>query len=216
MHGNKIVLVAGLGNPGEKYARTRHNAGFAVVDALAERHGVSYWKSEAGCQVAEITLPAAQAAASGAASGEKRHVLLAKPQDFMNTSGGPLSKLARAHHLQPAQMLVIHDEVDLAEGQLNFKEGGGLNSHNGLRSIADKLQTRDFMRLQFGIGRPPGNRPDSSRSGGAAPPQLAITALRPVPSPRVATARPCVASPPNFSPSAASRQNILRNIYAHS
>ena len=155
MHGNKIVLVAGLGNPGEKYARTRHNAGFAVVDALAERHGVSYWKSEAGCQVAEITLPAAP----GAASGEKRRVLLAKPQDFMNTSGGPLSKLARVHHLQPAQILVIHDEVDLAEGQLNFKEGGGLNSHNGLRSIADKLQTRDFMRLQFGIGRPPGKMP---------------------------------------------------------
>ena len=159
MHGNKIVLVAGLGNPGEKYARTRHNAGFAVVDALAERHGVSYWKSKAGCQVAEITLPAAQASAPGAASGEKRRVLLAKPQDFMNTSGGPLSKLARAHHLQPAQILVIHDEVDLAEGQLNFKEGGGLNSHNGLRSIADKLQTRDFMRLQFGIGRPPGKMP---------------------------------------------------------
>ena len=159
MHGNKIVLVAGLGNPGEKYARTRHNAGFAVVDALAERHNVSYWKSEAGCQVAEITLPAAQASAPGAASGEKRRVLLAKPQDFMNTSGGPLSKLARAHHLQPAQILVVHDEVDLAEGQLNFKEGGGLNSHNGLRSIADKLQTRDFMRLQFGIGRLPGKMP---------------------------------------------------------
>lgn len=155
MHGNKIVLVAGLGNPGEKYARTRHNAGFAVVDALAERHNVSYWKSEAGCQVAEITLPAAP----GTASGEKRRVLLAKPQDFMNTSGGPLSKLTRAHHLQPAQILVIHDEVDLAEGQLNFKEGGGLNSHNGLRSIADKFQTRDFMRLQFGIGRPPGKMP---------------------------------------------------------
>ncbi len=155
MHGNKIVLVAGLGNPGEKYARTRHNAGFAVVDVLAERHSVSYWKSEVGCQVAEITLPAAP----GTASGEKRRVLLAKPQDFMNTSGGPISKLARAHHLQPAQILVIHDEVDLAEGQLNFKEGGGLNSHNGLRSIADKLQNRDFMRLQFGIGRPPGKMP---------------------------------------------------------
>lgn len=159
MHGNKIVLVAGLGNPGEKYAHTRHNAGFAVIDALAEHYSVSYWKSEAGCQVAEITLPATQASTSGATSGEKRRVLLAKPQDFMNTSGGPLSKLARAHHLQPAQILVIHDEVDLAEGQLNFKEGGGLNSHNGLRSIADKLQTRDFMRLQFGIGRPPGKMP---------------------------------------------------------
>ena len=153
------VLICGLGNPGEKYEHTRHNIGFAVIDALARRYDVRYWKSEAGCQVAEITLPAAQASAPGAASGEKRRVLLAKPQDFMNTSGGPLSKLARAHHLQPAQILVIHDEVDLAGGQLNFKEGGGLNSHNGLRSIADKLQTRDFMRLQFGIGRPPGKMP---------------------------------------------------------
>ena len=159
MHGNKVVLVAGLGNPGEKYAHTRHNAGFAVIDALAEHHGVSYWKSEAGCQVAEITIPAAQGAASGGTPAEKRRVLLAKPQDFMNTSGGPLSKLARAHHIQPTQILVIHDEVDLAEGQLNFKEGGGLNAHNGLRSIADKLQTKDFMRLQFGIGRPPGKMP---------------------------------------------------------
>ena len=159
MHGNKVVLVAGLGNPGEKYAHTRHNAGFAVIDALAEHHGVSYWKSEAGCQVTEITIPATQGAASGDTPAEKRHVLLAKPQHFMNTSGGPLSKLARAHHLQPAQILVIHDEVDLAEGQLNFKKGGGLNAHNGLRSIADKLQTKDFMRLQFGIGRPPGKMP---------------------------------------------------------
>ena len=159
MHGNKVVLVAGLGNPGEKYVHTRHNAGFAVIDALAEHHSVSYWKSEAGCQVAEITIPATQGAASESTPGEKRRVLLAKPQDFMNTSGGPLSKLARAHHLQPAQILVIHDEVDLAEGQLNFKEGGGLNAHNGLRSIADKLQTKDFMRLQFGIGRPPGKMP---------------------------------------------------------
>ena len=85
-----------------------------------------------------------------------REVLLAKPQDFMNTSGGPVSKLARAHHASPAELLVVHDEVDLEAGQVRVKFGGGLNAHNGLRSMADKLGTRDFGRVRVGIGRPPG------------------------------------------------------------
>lgn len=144
----QIKIVCGLGNPDAEYARTRHNAGFAVVDLLAERAGVRYWKSEAGAQVASLTWRGAD--------GEQREVLLAKPMSYMNTSGGPLSKLARAHHVPPAQILVVHDEVDLAAGQVKVKVGGGLNAHNGLRSIADKLGTRDFARVQFGIGRPPG------------------------------------------------------------
>lgn len=143
-----IKIVCGLGNPDAEYARTRHNAGFAVIDVLAERQGVRYWKSEAGAQVATLTW--------ADKDGEKREVLLAKPMSYMNTSGGPLSKLARAHHVQPREILVIHDEVDLAAGEVQVKVGGGLNAHNGLRSIADKLGTRDFARLQFGIGRPPG------------------------------------------------------------
>ena len=163
------VLICGLGNPGEKYAHTRHNIGFAVIDALARRYDVRYWKSEAGCQTALITVtgasnltgtsaqsPDGQNAGSQGFNGQKREVLLAKPQDFMNTSGGPLSKLARAHGILPAQILVVHDEVDLEEGRIRVRAGGGLNAHNGLRSIADKLGTRDFMRLQCGIGRPPG------------------------------------------------------------
>lgn len=172
------TLICGLGNPGEKYVHTRHNIGFAVIDALARRYDVRYWKSEAGCQTALITVtgasgltgasgqnPSSQNTGSrnaggqspdGRSNGQKREVLLAKPQDFMNTSGGPLSKLARAHGILPAQILVIHDEVDLEEGRIRLRAGGGLNAHNGLRSIADKLGTRDFMRLQCGIGRPPG------------------------------------------------------------
>lgn len=167
------VLICGLGNPGEKYAHTRHNIGFAVIDALARRYDVRYWKSEAGCQTALITITGASAftgtsaqspdgqntgsqGSNGRSNGQKREVLLAKPQDFMNTSGGPLSKLARAHGILPAQILVVHDEVDLEEGRIRVLAGGGLNAHNGLRSIADKLGTRDFMRLQCGIGRPPG------------------------------------------------------------
>jgi PTH1 family peptidyl-tRNA hydrolase len=138
-----IRIVVGLGNPGAEYERTRHNAGFATVDALAERHGARYWKSECGCMVATVKIGG-------------REVILAKPQDFMNTSGGPLSKLARAHKVSPAEILVVHDEVDLPQGRIQVKWGGGLNAHNGLRSIADKLGTRDFSRVRCGIGRPPG------------------------------------------------------------
>ena len=143
-----IAIVCGLGNPDVDYERTRHNAGFATVDVLAARHGVRYWKSEAGAQVASLTWRGAD--------GEQREVLLAKPMSYMNTSGGPLSKLARAHRVAPQQILVVHDEVDLAAGEVRLKLGGGLNAHNGLRSIADKLGSRDFARVQFGIGRPPG------------------------------------------------------------
>ncbi len=142
-----IRLVCGLGNPGSEYALTRHNAGFAAIDVLAERLGVRYWKSEGGCDVAVVKMRYGL---------ETREVILAKPQSYMNTSGGPLSKLARAHKVSPAEILVIHDEVDLPEGRIQVKFGGGLNAHNGLRSIADKLGTRDFARVRCGIGRPPG------------------------------------------------------------
>ena len=139
-----VLIVAGLGNPGAEYELTRHNVGFLTVDVLAARAGVRYGKSEAGCMVASMRTP------------DGREVLLAKPQDFMNTSGGPVSKLARAHHASPAELLVVHDEVDLEAGQVRVKFGGGLNAHNGLRSMADKLGTRDFGRVRVGIGRPPG------------------------------------------------------------
>ena len=142
------ALICGLGNPGEKYAHTRHNIGFAVIDALARRYDARYWKSEAGCLVTTIIVTDADV--------QRQEVLLAKPQDFMNTSGGPLSKLAQARRISPADILVVHDEVDLEEGCTRVRSGGGLNAHNGLRSIADKFGTRDFMRLQCGIGRPPG------------------------------------------------------------
>jgi PTH1 family peptidyl-tRNA hydrolase len=138
-----IRIVCGLGNPGERYALTRHNAGFATVDVLAERHGARYWKSQAGCLVASTKI-----------SGHE--VVLAKPQGFMNTSGGPLSKLARELRVQPNEILVVHDEVDLAAGEVRYKFGGGLNAHNGLRSIKAKLGTTDFGRVRVGIGRPPG------------------------------------------------------------
>ena len=142
-----VRMIVGLGNPGAEYAETRHNAGFAAVDALAARLGASYWKSQAGSEVARVRM-----------RGEDgpREVLLVKPQAFMNVSGGPVSKLAAAEHVKPAEILVVHDELDLAAGAVRAKFGGGLNAHNGLRSLADKLKTRDFGRVRCGIGRPPG------------------------------------------------------------
>lgn len=143
-----VRMVCGLGNPGADYAHTRHNAGFATVDALAARHDVRYWKERMGNLVASYTVRLSD--------GSAHEIMLVKPQSYMNTSGGPLSKLMRAERITPAELLVIHDEVDLPAGKVQAKWAGGLNAHNGLRSIADKLGTRDFQRIRFGIGRPPG------------------------------------------------------------
>lgn len=138
-----IRLVLGLGNPGEEYERTRHNAGYATIDVLAARSGVRYWKSQAGMMVAEATLGG-------------RPVLLGKPQTYMNEVGGPISKLARQLKATPQEILIVHDDVDVPEGSFQLKFGGGHDGHNGLRSIINKLGSRDFMRLRFGVGRPPG------------------------------------------------------------
>lgn len=142
-----ISLVAGLGNPGEEYAHTPHNIGFEAVDALAELFSVSYWKQQSGCLVASVSLTS---------SHGTKTIYLAKPQGFMNTSGGPLSRLLRALSIDVSEMLVIHDEVDLEPELIQLKWGGGLNAHNGLKSIAQKFGTQDFGRIRCGIGRPPG------------------------------------------------------------
>lgn len=138
-----VRLVVGLGNPGERYCRTRHNAGFHVVDELARRSGASYWKNQQGALVSPVVI-------------EGHEVLLVKPQSFMNSSGGPLSKIARAEGVAAEEILVIHDELDIPAGDVRIKLGGGHGGHNGLRSIIDKLMSRDFVRVRVGIGRPPG------------------------------------------------------------
>lgn len=138
-----ILLVLGLGNPGEEYERTRHNAGYATIDVLAERSGVRYWKSQAGMMVA-------QARVGG------KDILLARPQTYMNEVGGPISKLVRQLKIAPEELLVVHDDVDVPDTKLQLKFGGGHDGHNGLRSIINKLGSRDFARLRFGVGRPPG------------------------------------------------------------
>lgn len=138
-----VFLIAGLGNPGDEYAHTRHNAGFDTVDILADELGVRYWKSEGGALVGKV-------------SWRNFELYLAKPQSYMNTSGGPIKALCAAHAIAPDHLVVIHDELDIDPGTIRVKFGGGHAGHNGLRSICDKLGTRDWFRVRCGIGRPPG------------------------------------------------------------
>jgi PTH1 family peptidyl-tRNA hydrolase len=134
------LLVAGLGNPGRRYERTRHNAGWLVLDELARRHGGS-WRSKFTGSLAEIRL------------GERRLALL-KPETYMNESGRPVAGAARFFKVPVESLLVVHDDVDLEPGRLQARRGGGLAGHNGLRSLAQLLGTQDFLRLRIGVGRP--------------------------------------------------------------
>ena len=134
------LLVAGLGNPGGQYATTRHNVGWLVVDELARRYGGTYRGKFSG-QLSEIRV-------------DGLRVALLKPETYMNESGRSIGKAAAFFKVAPESLLVVHDDVDLEEGRLQARDGGGLAGHNGLRSIADALGTRDFLRLRIGVGRP--------------------------------------------------------------
>ncbi len=149
----KIRMVAGLGNPGDEYENTRHNAGFKAIDELARQAGVTYWKTQLGAEVAVIQVHDPDA------DGARREVVLVKPQSYMNTSGGPISKLCAQYQVSVEELLVIHDELDIPEGDVRVKVGGGHAGHNGLRSIIDKMGGRDFNRIRVGIGNPPGRMP---------------------------------------------------------
>jgi peptidyl-tRNA hydrolase, PTH1 family len=134
------LLVAGLGNPGRGYERTRHNIGFLVADELARRQGGSF-RSKFNGQLAEVRL------------GDLRLGLL-KPETYMNVSGKSVAAARKFFKVDPADLLVVHDDVDLEPGRLQARLGGGLAGHNGLRSIASALGTQDFLRLRIGVGRP--------------------------------------------------------------
>lgn len=134
------MLVVGLGNPGREYAGNRHNLGYLVVDELARRHGGSFRAKFSG-QLAELRI-----------GGER--VALLKPETYMNESGTSVGAAARFFKLEPAEVLVVHDEGDFDLGRMQARLGGGLAGHNGLRSIAQHLRTQDFLRLRVGVGRP--------------------------------------------------------------
>ena len=134
------LLVAGLGNPGREYERTRHNAGWMVMDELARRHGGSF-RSKFSGQLSETRL-------------DDLKLALLKPETYMNVSGQSIGAARKFFKVDPADVLVVHDDVDLEAGRLQAKFGGGLAGHNGLRSIAQALGTNDFLRLRIGVGRP--------------------------------------------------------------
>ena len=137
-----IELIVGLGNPGREYERTRHNAGFRWVEAIAARKSAS-WKREAKFSgwVARID--------------EGGHDFwLLKPGTYMNESGRSVSALLRFYRIAPEEMLVVHDELDLPPGAVKLKRGGGTGGHNGLSDIAEALDSKDFWRLRIGIGHP--------------------------------------------------------------
>jgi PTH1 family peptidyl-tRNA hydrolase len=134
------LLVAGLGNPGREYAHNRHNVGFMVVEELARRHDARFRTKFHG-RLAELRL-------------ERNRLALLEPETFMNESGRSLVAAAHYFKLEPEHLLVVHDDVDLEPGRLQLRMGGGLAGHNGLRSIATALATKEFLRLRVGVGRP--------------------------------------------------------------
>lgn len=138
-------LVVGLGNPGPRYAATRHNAGALVLQLLAERVGARFKAHKSRCEIAETRL-----------AGQP--VVLARPLSYMNESGGPVVGAARFFKVPAEDIVVIHDELDLPFGALRIKRGGGDGGHNGLRSTTASLGSKDYLRVRFGIGRPPGRQ----------------------------------------------------------
>ena len=134
------ILVAGLGNPGPEHARDRHNVGWMVVDELARRHGGSF-KSKFRGRLGDVRVAGTRLA-------------LLKPETYMNESGASIQAAAAFFKLPSARVIVVHDDVDLETGRLQARLGGGLAGHNGLRSIAQRLGSQDFLRLRVGIGRP--------------------------------------------------------------
>ncbi len=143
--GDDRFLLVGLGNPGPRYAATRHNAGFLIVDLLAERIEGRFKSHRSRCDILEGRLVGVP-------------VVLAKPLSFMNESGGPVVNAARFFKVPLERIVVIHDELDLPYGALRLKRGGGTGGHNGLRSTSTALGSNDYARVRFGIGRPPGRQ----------------------------------------------------------
>lgn len=136
-----IVLIAGLGNPGARYARSRHNVGFIIVDRLARAHDLQFSRKRFNAEIAE-----------GQVGG--RRVILAKPQTFMNASGDAVGKLYAFYKIAPSDLLVVYDDLDLPLGKLRLRADGSSGGHHGMESIIARIGTSDFPRLRVGIGRP--------------------------------------------------------------
>jgi PTH1 family peptidyl-tRNA hydrolase len=140
------LLVVGLGNPGPRYETTRHNLGFLVADILADRLGSGF----------KVHKKSGALATTGRLGG--RSIVLAKPRVYMNESGRQVGPLANFYSVAPADVIIVHDELDIDFGRIRLKFGGGAAGHNGLRSVSSALGTNDFQRVRIGIGRPPGRK----------------------------------------------------------
>ena len=146
-------LVVGLGNPGKEYAGNRHNVGFMVADLLASRVGAKFGRAKrAHAEVAEGRL----GQNSGFGGGPK--LVLLKPLTYMNLSGAPVVSLAQFFKVPVSNVIAVHDELDVPFGQVRAKRGGGEGGHNGLRSMSKSLSSKEYARVRFGIGRPPGRQ----------------------------------------------------------
>ncbi len=158
MAGQTLALLVGLGNPGPQYARTRHNAGFWLVDELARREGARFrLESKFSGEVCRIALAS-------------RTLWLLKPLTFMNRSGQAVAQLAGFYRIPPAALLVAHDDLDLPPGTVRLKRAGGHGGHNGLRDLIQRLASPDFLRLRIGIGHPGHSRDVVDYVLSAAPP----------------------------------------------
>jgi PTH1 family peptidyl-tRNA hydrolase len=140
-----LYLVVGLGNPGPTYAGNRHNVGFMVADLLAERAGGKFKAHKGRADTVE-----------GRHAGQR--IILAKPKSFMNLSGGPAASLRDFFKIPVERIVVLHDELDIPWATLRLKRGGGDNGHNGLKSMTQSLGSKEYLRVRFGIGRPPGRQ----------------------------------------------------------
>ena len=140
-------LIVGLGNPGTKYSRTRHNVGFEAIELLATRLNATLKAGRDRALFAEVNTTA---------NAQTKHLLLAMPTTFMNESGNAVGPLARRYAISdPQKIIIVHDELDLEPGVVKIKSGGGLAGHNGLASITQHLKTQDFLRVRIGVGKPP-------------------------------------------------------------
>jgi PTH1 family peptidyl-tRNA hydrolase len=152
-----VWLLVGLGNPGRKYERNRHNVGFRVIDELERQHGLGGFRAKFGGEVAAGML---------SIGGRHHKAVLLKPLEFMNLSGFAVQRAAQFHDIEPERIVVVHDEIDIDFGRLKLKAGGGHGGHNGLRSMIEQLGSNAFLRVRVGVGKP---GPEQSTGAAAAP-----------------------------------------------
>ncbi|MEZ4831850.1 MAG: aminoacyl-tRNA hydrolase [Caldilineaceae bacterium] len=143
----KMKAIVGLGNPGPQYARNRHNLGFQIVDILAQRHGIELSKMQHKARIGDGWLQR---------GGIREKILLIKPLTYMNSSGDAVAPLARYYDIDPTDMLVVVDDIDLASATLRLRPNGSSGGQNGIKSIIQRLGTQEFPRVRIGLGRPPG------------------------------------------------------------